>query len=203
MTTAERNGVLIALHGHGDDAASAQLWANRLIGHVGAEGHWQVLTPEAPEDLPGVRSWFRSGPRGADPAALADHIESLRSLIAENAGTPTVLAGFSQGAAVVLEAVMRGVEVDLAVVVAGFVPEYDNAEAFRSPPATGHVLLVGATDDDVVPWFMSEDAVPLLVGVPDVRAVEVPGGHTVSDDALSVAAGAVDELIAGREEARS
>ncbi|MFN7150124.1 MAG: TIGR03619 family F420-dependent LLM class oxidoreductase [Microthrixaceae bacterium] len=177
-------GVLVALHGHGDDPASARAWARHL-----APAGWEIVAPGAPRDDDGTRSWFSTGPRGVDPVELRRSVgrvvDTCRRVRA--GGRPVVVAGFSQGASLALEVAARSDELDGAVAVCGFMAEVDD-DAARSWPGDVRVLVVGATRDEHVPSFMSEDAAALLSSHGRrVSSVVVDGGHEVGARAAKVA----------------
>lgn len=185
MSSPEDRPLLIALHGHGGEPSSAEQWARRVV-----PANWTVLAIAAPEESPGVRSWFSTDSRGADPTMIAEQL----AVIAEAAEThrgdgPVVLAGFSQGAAMVFEAVLAGLDLSAAVAVAGFLPEYEHSPTERAaaPEHSTPLLVVAGRDDEAVPSFFSEDAALVLVaaGIPtEVRVLD--GGHEVSDEAVAV-----------------
>lgn len=177
-------GVLVALHGHGDEPASARSWARRM-----APAGWEIVAPGAPRDDDGTRSWFSTGARGADPAGLARSVarvvDTCRRVRA--GGRPVVVAGFSQGGALALEVAARSHELDGAVAVCGFLPEIDD-ESARSWPGDVPVLVVGATRDDHVPAFMSDDAAAVLSSHGRrVSTERVEAGHEVGEPAARVA----------------
>lgn len=176
--------MLVALHGHGDDPASARAWARSM-----APAGWEIVAPGAPRDDEGTRSWFSTGPRGVDPVELRRSVgrvvDTCRRVRA--GGRPVVVAGFSQGAALALEVAARSDELDGAVAVCGFMAEVDDDPA-RSWPGDVPVLIVGATGDDHVPAFMSEDAAAMLSSHGRrVSSELVDAGHEVGPPAAKVA----------------
>lgn len=177
-------GVLIALHGHGDDPASARAWGRQLAPHG-----WEVVAPGAPTDDDGVRSWFSTGPRGVDgdearasAHKVGDLVDRLRT-----GGSRVVVAGFSQGGALALALGSYGVEPDAVVSICGFFPEVE-----RPTPAVvadgavvAPVLVVNCEDDEVVPAFLGADAAAMLSAEGRVVTVElVAGDHRVGAAAL-------------------
>jgi probable F420-dependent oxidoreductase len=170
-------GVLVALHGHGDEPASARAWGRRL-----APAGWEIVAPGAPVDDQGVRSWFSTGPRGASPDDLAAAVRRVRDTAVRVRGTgrPVVVAGFSQGGAVALEVAARCDDVDAVVSICGFLAEGDELEQQRRISPDVPVLLIGTTDDEHVPAFMSADAAAVLSGRGGaVESHQVDGGHEV------------------------
>lgn len=179
------SGVLVALHGHGGEPADARAWGRRL-----APPGWEVVAPGAPRNDDGVRSWFESGPRGADAGDLQRSVDRLEDTVArlKAGGSRVVVAGFSQGAAVVAVALRHGLDVDAAVVLRGFLPEHDELSATARAVAGRPALVTAGRNDDVVPDFLSEGAADLLraEGL-DVDLRTDDGGHeslpSVLDDA--------------------
>lgn len=188
-------GVLVAVHGHDDEPSTARDWGRRV-----APAGWEVVAPGSPRDPDGVRSWFSSGPRGVDPAELDAAVARIADVVARigGGGRPVVLAGFSQGAAVVLEVASRRVAPVAAVVaLCGFLPEPhhgpsrgdDGSGAPTGPAAPAGsppVLVVGGTEDDVVPEVVGRDAAALLAAEGmDVTTAAVAGGHEVGAAAVA------------------
>ena len=170
---------LVVLHGHDDDAGSAACIAESL------GGPWRaVRTPEAPRDLTGARSWFDSGPRGADALTIARSRAAIRREIAACGEGPVVVAGFSQGAAMALS--LRSADgADAVVAFCAFLPSSDEIALGDGPPA----MLVSSDDDEVVPAFLAQDAAAAMVGAGREVTVEVlPGRHEVTVAATQRAA---------------
>lgn len=195
-------GTVVALHGHGDEPASAREWGRRI-----APAGWDVVAPGAPRDQDGVRSWFDTGPRGADRIALAVSATRIVELVGQirAGGRPVVVAGFSQGAALALSlGLARGSTAadtsdepgpDAVVSVCGFLPELDDDGFARlTGSGTSPILLVAGASDEVVPPLLSEDAARTLTAAGrSVTSVVEPGGHEVS----AQAAGRVRSWMAG------
>lgn len=172
------SGVLLALHGHGGEPADARAWGRRL-----APPGWEVVAPGAPRNADGVRSWFESGPRGADAGDLRRSVDRLEDTVARlrGGGSRVVVAGFSQGAAVVAVALRHGLAADAAVVLRGFLPEHEDLDTPSGPAAVAGgapVLVTAGRNDDVVPDFLTEGAADLLraEGL-DVELRTDEGGH--------------------------
>lgn len=172
-------GVIVALHGHGDDPDSARSWAARS-----SPPGWEIVTPEAPLDADGARSWFSSGPRGAAPTELSSAVGSVVDVVARvgASGRPVVVVGFSQGGAVALEVAARGVAVDGVVAICGFMAELDQSDTDRHFRTSAPVLILGGERDEHVPAFMSSDAAAVLAGHgADVEVDLLDMGHEVGD----------------------
>lgn len=190
-------GALVVLHGHGDEPASAAAWGRRI-----APSGWEVEALDAPRGPDGLRSWFSTGARGADPDELTRSAHRVVDLVARlrGGGRPVVVAGFSQGAAVTLSLGLaagagpasadRPGRPDAVVSVCGFLPEAadgsvptDADTAAAAPP----VLLVAGSEDEVTPSFLSEDAAAVLGrGGRDVTVVVESGGHAVTSGAIDL-----------------
>ena len=185
---------LVVLHGHDDDAASAAVIAESL------GGTWRaVRTPEAPRDLTGARSWFDSGPRGADALTIARSRAAIRREIAACGAGPVVVAGFSQGAAMALS-LGSADGADAVLAFCAFLPTSEEIDLSDGPPA----LLVSSEGDEVVPAFLAQDAAAAMVGAGREVTVEVlPGRHEVTVAAAQRAAAWLSRLpIGGRSSRR-
>ena len=68
------------------------------------------MAPGAPRGDDGRRSWFATGPRGADAEGLATAVARIRDVAVRvrAGGRPVVVVGFSQGAALALEVADHG-----------------------------------------------------------------------------------------------
>lgn len=177
-------GVIVVLHGHGDEPSSAREWGRRL-----APAGWEVVAPGAPRCSDGLRSWFSTGPRGAHPEELSRSAARISELVGQlrGGGRAVAVVGFSQGGAVALSLPAAGEarRPDAVVSLCGFLPDVDDDAWFEqidtgagAPP----LLLVAGADDDVVPPFLSDDAARLLGGSGrSIVSVVEPGGHTVTD----------------------
>lgn len=179
METSPPAPALVVLHGHDDDAESVA----RIAGSLG--GPWRaVRTPEAPHDRTGARSWFDSGPRGADSLTIVRSRAAIRREIAACGAGPVVVVGFSQGAAMALSLVSAD-GADAVVAFCAFLPTWDEMDLGDGPPA----LLVSSEDDDVIPAFLAQDAAAAMVGAGREVTVEVlPGHHEVTGAAMQRAA---------------
>jgi probable F420-dependent oxidoreductase len=176
------SGVLVALHGHGDEPASARAWARRI-----APPGWEVVAPGAPRGEGDERSWFGSGPAGVDGRELAAAARQVGDVVqrVRASARPVVVAGFSQGGALALTLAAHGVEPDAVVALCAWIPEVaEGAGAASDPPAGGcPTLVLGGRDDEVVPSFMGEDAAAHLSAVGrSVTSDVLPGGHEVTDE---------------------
>ncbi|CAB4538699.1 unannotated protein [freshwater metagenome] len=183
------SGVLIALHGHGDDPASARAWGRQLAPHG-----WEVLAPGAQEDSEGVRSWFSTGPRGVVAEDLRRSAHKIGDLVErlQNGGSRVAVAGFSQGGSLAMVLSLFGVHPEAVISICGFYPELDgnvgelaatHTGALR--PSAAPVLVINAAEDERVPAFLGADAAALLSSqqIPSTYQV-VPGDHRVGQEAV-------------------
>lgn len=174
-------GVLVALHGHGDEPADARRWGRRV-----APSGWEVVAPGAPSDPTGARSWFDSGPRGADGEQLHRAVAQVADVVSQVArsGRPVALAGFSQGAAVALAAVVSGMSCDAVVTFAGFLPEPAGGELPTAEHRVGRLLAVRFEADELVPEVLAAAAADAVAGLGvTVEQRVASGGHAVGEDA--------------------
>ncbi len=188
-------GVLVALHGHGDDPSSARSWGRQV-----APAGWEIVAPGAPES-DGERSWFASGARGADEAELTTAVRKVHDLVVRirSGGRPVVVAGFSQGAAVALEVAARhGDDVDGVVAMCGFLPECAGADELRHYSVGAPLLVVGGERDDRVPAFMSSDAAAVFAATGRQVELELVGaGHEVDHTMVAVARDWIARALGG------
>lgn len=188
--------VVVALHGHGESAASARQWAFGLL-----PGTSEIHTVQAETNSEGIRSWFETGPYGVVANDLADSVQRVRDTVAElNAnGQEVILAGFSQGGAVAMSAVYLGIDCVAAMAFCSFFPEVDwgqvraqlgqddSGEAIASAKSVP-LLVLGRTEDPDVPSFFSEDAHNFLHSSGySSSLVMLSGGHEVSEVVRSAA----------------
>ncbi len=198
--TSQSPGVLVALHGHGDDSESARAWG-RLIAPDG----WEVVAPEAPVRSDGVNSWFSTGPRGADAGELQSQARRITDLVTQlrDDGRRTVIAGFSQGGALALVLAMSNVMADAFISICGFFPEVgpDPTEIAVDgrAEAGAQVLVLGTSEDEDVPAFLGVDAAAHLSAAGlATTALVLPGGHEVSPRVATVAANWLRRTISPR-----
>jgi len=188
------DGVLVALHGHGDEPGTAQEWGRAI-----APPGWEVVAPGAPPGDDGVRSWFPTGPRGVPAEELSAVVARIGELVdrVRAEGRPVVVAGFSQGGAVSLSLPLHGVAPDAIVACCTFLPEVERGDGPGADRvAKVPVLVVGTEHDEDVPPFLGEDAAAFLdsVGVP-ATSVVLPGGHEVGPAVRERAAAWLAEVL--------
>src|SRR5690606_963228 len=188
------DGVLVALHGHGDEPGTAQEWGRAI-----APPGWEVVAPGAPPGDDGVRSWFPTRPPGVPAEELSAVVARIGELVdrVRAEGRPVVVAGFSQGGAVSLSLPLHGVAPDAIVACCTFLPEVERGDGPGADRvAKVPVLVVGTEDDEDVPPFLGEDGAAFLdsVGVP-ATSVVLPGGHEVGPAVRERAAAWLAEVL--------
>jgi predicted esterase len=184
--------VLVFLHGHDDDAST---W--RAAAEAMAPAGCIVERPTGPRTTATGASWFGTDRDGMPIAAevhraldaVADH---LRAAARRHGATPgeTVLAGFSQGAALALlhalrppvaggdDHTNRAGPLGAVVAVSGWLPEVGGIPATVDRPGAARLLVAHGTDDDVVPLLLGRSVARLLERQGhDVTFVERATGH--------------------------
>lgn len=176
---------VVVLHGHGDHPAGLtdrvrDLHAVRAHGvDVRSES-----SPHGPDDAP---EWFGHDHHGAPhrdelDASLA-HLDAAVGALAAHG--PVVVVGYSQGAALALTWVLWPGRVSALpaalAALAGFLPPGD-LDLDPARAAGLRLLALHGEDDEVVPLPLGRSVARLAErhGA-DVRFVETPGGHEVSD----------------------
>lgn len=192
-------GLLVLLHGHGDDPAGLATLAQRLD----PDGRLQRVVPSGSHRTPTGPAWLPAD----EAATTSDDVELAlaglgRALATTGVLTPSddgpghglVLAGFSQGAAVALAyalAPRRGASADW--------PRPDHVLGFGSfllPPdvaaydpaaATGTRWWLGHGDDDPVVPVQRGRAAARWLGRHDldVHLCETAGGHAITEDQVA------------------
>lgn len=178
--------LLILLHGYGADEHDLFALAERLPGAYDVAAVRAPLTPPWPS--PGY-SWYPiEGLGGRDPSAVTAAAEALRQWVDGVAGAARVgLLGFSQGAAVALQALRLAPErFAFAVTLSGYVAPGplpgDAALAARRPP----VFWGRGTHDDVIPEPLVAHTVEWLPAHVELSGRVYPGlTHSISEQELA------------------
>lgn len=176
-SSAEPDGLLVALHGWGANAADLADLAPML-----ELPNYQMIFPEAPfphPNAPDGRAWYALEKEGAEGLTtsrqkLTEFLQNLPALT----GIPlakTILLGFSQGGAMTLDV---GLNLPLAklIVLSGYLHAIANPPRSPMPPT----LIVHGRMDYVVPLEMAKVARDTLVklGV-EVEYAEYDMGHEI------------------------
>ncbi|MBO0981637.1 alpha/beta hydrolase [Microbacterium sp. SD291] len=182
----ERMPLLVLLHGYGADEHDLFGLTRYLPEGIAVASVAGPLTPPWP--MPG-RSWYPiEGLDGRSPAAVTTAAEALlRWVDVAAAGAPSVaLLGFSQGAAVALQAMRLAPERFGAVVAlsgysaAGELPNDESLTELRP-----HVFWGRGTHDDVIPPALVDHTAQWLPEHSDLTGRVYPGlTHSISEDEL-------------------
>lgn len=198
----ERAGrpLLVLLHGYGADERDLLALAEHLPQQFAYAAVRAPLTPPWPS--PGY-SWYPiDGLNGRDPSAVTAAAEGLLAwLDAVAADAPLVgLLGFSQGAAVALQALrLRHERFAFVVNLSGYVTPGalpgDAALAARKPP----VFWGRGTQDEVIPQPLVAHTVEWLPAHADLSGRVYPGlTHSISADELADVRTFLDKRLADR-----
>jgi len=176
--------LIIALHGMGDTPDGF----GRFVKQLSLRARVFVARGPEPWGIAGGRQWYVNDAddaptqlraRAKDLVALADKVRALYP----EAGKPA-LVGFSQGAALALQATLEYPDGWRAVAaLSGFLPSDAGAV---SPSATVPVLVIAGSEDARVPAKLSWYAAGALKkhGHADVRKLEFAGGHKIPQEAV-------------------
>ena len=199
-------GLLVGFHGYGE---SAERHLEALLGIPGVEG-WRVASVQALhrfyERRTGqvVASWMTSQDRAQ---AIRDNVSYVRDVVAElrstdDADTPVVYAGFSQGVAMAYRAALdTGHRCDGLIALAGDVPPELQAE----PPDRWPPMLLGCGRTDV--WYtetkLQADLAFLESSAVTHQTVVFDGGHEWHPDFHDAAGRFLEQIRHGRTPATS
>ena len=207
LPTRRARASVIWLHGLGSDAEDLVPAARALAERCVQPLHF--VLPRAPR-IPvtryhrfRLRAWFdvvtddfeqRGSPQGLDAAVATVERLVQRELDRGMAPEQILVAGFSQGGAVALQAALRSAAPLLGVAaLSAYLPQRERL------PATGRarpVLLAHAPDDDVVPIAAAESARDWLCERGHAVSWWTGGsGHRLSADALDALARWLDALL--------
>ncbi|MCC6620243.1 MAG: alpha/beta hydrolase [Deltaproteobacteria bacterium] len=190
--------IVIALHGMGDTPDGF----GRFVKQLSLRARVFVGRGPEPWGMTGGRQWYVNDAadaptqlraRAKDLVALADKVRALYP----EAGKPA-LVGFSQGAALALQATLEYPDAWRAVAaLSGFVPSDAGA---KTPSAVVPVLVVAGDSDTRVPTRLSWYAAGALKkhGHQDVRKLEFKGGHKIPAEVVEAVRAFFAEVL-GRE----
>lgn len=184
---AERAGrpLLVLLHGYGSDERDLFGLVPYLPERFVVAAVRAPLPPPFP--MPGY-SWYPiEGLDGRDPSQIttaADELLRWLDGVAEEA--PVGLLGFSQGAAVALQALrLRPLGIDFAVNLSGYVAPGALASDADLAAARPPVFWGRGSHDETIPLALVEHTVAWLPGRVDLSGRVYPGlTHSVSEDEL-------------------
>ncbi len=204
------SGLLILLHGHGDQGTDMADMASALD----PEGRFVHVTPDAPLRAEGGgRSWFNTGSRGPDPLTLSGSVawldEHIGEHLAEQVGErgsdrldEVVVVGYSQGGAMALAWSLVGTtdtRPASMMCLSGYLPDLEGLPVRWDSLAGIPVLLQHGRHDDVVPLdFGADSAATLAHHGTEVTWQEHDGGHRPSERALAQARVWLEQHSTGR-----
>lgn len=185
----ERAGLplLVLMHGYGADENDLFGLARFLPDDIAVASVAAPLTPPWP--MPG-RSWYPiDGLDGRDPdAVIAAARAFLRWLEAAAGDAPTVaLLGFSQGAAVALQALrLEHARFDAVVALSGYVSPGDLPEDAALSDVRPRVFWGRGTSDDVIPAPLIAHTATWLPDHAELTGRVYPGlTHSISEDEMA------------------
>jgi thioredoxin 1 len=197
--------LLLLVHGYGADERDL----GGLLPYLDPEGRFAAVLPRGPIEAPGTPgfSWFPLSADGFDPESFDAAIDAVDALVDTQcaelgfARDEAILAGFSQGAGLVLSLALRpGAATRPAGVIAmsPFAPPREVAPFDWDAAATVPVLLQHGTEDPMIPVARSRELAAELVehGVPLVYG-EYPMGHQVAMESVEQARGWLGRVLAG------
>jgi len=198
--------IVILLHGVGSQGNDlqplARLWATTLPDAL-------FVTPNAPQRFdqgPGYQ-WFsvmgvtEQNRAQRIAAARAEFDRVIAGILSEHAFDPQndslVLAGFSQGSIMALDALVTG-RYPLAAVVA-FSGRLASVAPYTPQPGA-RVLLVHGKQDAVIPWTESESAAQKIkaLGFDVTLSLEEGTPHTITADGANAAAKFIAQTLSAR-----
>lgn len=184
-----RNGLplLVLLHGYGADEHDLFGLAPFLPDGIAVASVAAPLAPPWP--MPG-RSWYAiDGLNGRDPDAVTFAARAFLRWLDEAAGdAPTVaLLGFSQGAAVALQALrLDPARFDAVVALSGYASPGDLPEDAVLRETRPKVFWGRGTNDDVIPAALIAHTAGWLPDHSELTGRVYPGlTHSISEDELA------------------
>lgn len=188
-TPDDRTGLplLVLLHGYGADEHDLFGLAPFLPEGIAVASVAAPLTPPWP--MPG-RSWYAiDGLNGRDPDGVTAAARAFANwLDAAAASAPTVaLLGFSQGAAVALQALrLEPARFDAVVALSGYASPGDLPEDEALREARPRVFWGRGTNDDVIPAPLVAHTAQWLPDHSELTGRVYPGlTHSISEDELA------------------
>ncbi|MGZ9809311.1 alpha/beta hydrolase [Pseudoroseicyclus sp. H15] len=192
--------ICVFLHGRGQDPAAM---VDMVCGRLDAPGVHFIL-PKSPRP-----AWYDA--KAVDPleeqtkAQLEEGLELVRKLMAEAkemaAGRPVLIGGFSQGACMTTEYLLRGGKADAAIALTGC---RVGAVQDDLPQADLSGLPIYATDSDNDPWIplwaFQKSVHDFSKAGARIRMDLVPGReHGVADCEIAEMSKMLRDVMAGKE----
>ncbi|MDH4148338.1 MAG: hypothetical protein OEY23_24545 [Acidimicrobiia bacterium] len=179
--------LMLLVHGYGADEHDLA----SLVEHVDPDGRFLVVCPRGPFDVFPGAGWYQptalTGVK--DDAGLVRSFRALDALLTSSceaeglARAESVVAGFSQGAAMSLAVAYAGTRPRPAAVVAmsGYLPTADGLDFAWDDGALPPALVQHGTYDPLLPVELGEDAARTLTGHGVTARYEAyPMAHEVS-----------------------
>jgi thioredoxin 1 len=203
-SSAER--LMLLVHGYGADERDL----GGLLSYLDPEGKYCVVLPRGPEAAPGTPgfAWYSWSPQGEyDPAAFTKSLDALDDLLDEAcdeqgfARSDAVVAGFSQGAGMMLSLALRVSDRPRPAGVLAMSPALPGLDVFEPDWDAGKsvpVLIEHGDQDPLVPVARSRQLARVLQanGVPVVYE-EYPMGHQVALESIERAKSWMTEVTGG------
>ena len=184
--------VLVLLHGAEDEPSDVLAWA----GVLDSQHRWRAVAVSAPFGSAAEgRVWFRTSPRGPEPADVREALARLDATIEQLCGRAgeeeheVVVVGYSQGGAMalMLAADPSTGPVRAAVSVCGWLPDVEgwSVGVGERSSSTPRVLVLNTRADGVVPVDFGEAAALALdaAGLP-VELIVAEGDHQPTGETL-------------------
>lgn len=197
--------LLVLVHGYGE---SPDMLLDR-VDQLDPDARCVVIAPHAPFEKKAKAIWHRAlGGEfaGANEQYVVSHrlLHRLIDDCCDEYGLPresVIVGGFSQGAGLavgLLLAPLGRPRPSACLAFCGFAPPIDGLPVERDEPVGAPLLLTAADDDVFLPVEASRQSASLLAELGcDVLFRELPGTHTISDDAAEVAAHWMAAVLAG------
>ena len=204
----EASRLMLLVHGYGADERDL----GGLLPYLDPEGRFAVVLPRGPEAAAGTPgfAWYSWSPQGDfDPEAFTTSLDALDDLLdeaCEEQGferSQALVAGFSQGAGMMLALALRRGDRPRPVGVLAMSPALPGLDVFEADWAAGKeipVLVEHGDQDPLVPVARARQLARVLQsnGVPVVYA-EYPMGHQVALESIERAREWIDVVYAGEK----
>ena len=204
----EASRLMLLVHGYGADERDL----GDLLRYLDPEGRFAVVLPRGPESAAGTPgfAWYSWSPGGDfDPEAFTRSLNALDDLLdeaCEEQGferSQALVAGFSQGAGMMLALALRRSDRPRPIGVLAMSPALPGLDVFDADWEAGKeipVLVEHGDQDPLVPVARARQLARVLQsnGVPVVYA-EYPMGHQVALESIERAREWIDAVNAGEK----
>lgn len=200
--------LLLLVHGYGADEQDL----GGLLPHLDPEGKFCVVMPRGPEAAAGTPgfAWYSWSPQGEfDPTAFMSSLDALDDLLdeaCEEQGferSQALVAGFSQGAGMMIALALRFSERPRPIGVLAMSPALPGLDVFNADWDAGAelpILIQHGDQDLLVPVARARQLARALEGhgVPVVYS-EYPMGHQVALESIRHARAWIEGVSAGKK----